>query len=176
MNNQKDKIALYIIWGFTFIVYALVISLHYLPQANNIPVFAKNLPLLNACLNGTAFILLIMSYFFIRKKKVLLHKRCTLTACVLSIFFLLSYVLYHYLCGDASYEGDYKGVFIFILISHIILAAISLPFIIITLYRGLQGDFMKHKKIAKKIFPIWLYVTLTGVFVYVFLRDYYNCI
>ena len=128
MNNKKDNIVLYFIWGITFLVYAIVIVLHYLPQANNIPYFAKYLPMLNACLNGSAFVFLILAYFFIKKKKILIHKRCTLTACVLSIIFLLSYVLYHYLCGDSSYGGKYRSLFSFILISHILIVLYSRDF------------------------------------------------
>ena len=176
MKNKKDNIILCFIWGITFLVYAIVIILHYLPQSANIPVFAKHLPMLNAILNGAAFVFLILAYVFIKKKNIYFHKICTLTACVLSIIFLLSYVLYHYLCGDSNYGGAYEFLFGFILISHILLAGISFPFIMITLYRGLKGDFIKHKKISKKVFPVWLYVTLTGVLVYVFLSPYYICI
>ena len=114
MKNKKDNIILCFIWGITFLVYAIVIILHYLPQSANIPVFAKHLPMLNAILNGTAFVFLILAYVFIKKKNIYFHKICTLTACVLSIIFLLSYVLYHYLCGDSNYGGAYEFLFGFI--------------------------------------------------------------
>ena len=96
MTSKRDNIVLYFIWGITFLVYAIIIILHYLPQSTNIPVFAKYLPMLNAVLNGTAFVFLTLAYVFIKKKKIFFHKTCTLTACILSIIFLLSYILYHY--------------------------------------------------------------------------------
>ena len=173
---KKNNIIPYIIWGVTIAVYVIVVVLHDLPPNSNPPYFAKYLPMINACLNGTAFIVLILAFIFIKKRFIVLHKTCTLTACILSILFLLSYVLYHYLCGPTKYDGDYNSIYKFILISHILLAGGSLPFIMLTLYRGLQGDFTRHKKLAKIIFPIWLYVTFTGVCVYFFLSKYYKCV
>ncbi len=170
---QNRKLAITSIWVFTVVVYALVISLHYLPSVENKPSFTSFQPLLNAIINGTCFILLISSLIAIKKKNIELHKKLNTTAMLLSVVFLLNYVLYHYLSGDTSYLGEAKAFFYFILITHILLAGISLPLILIAYYRGLSGDVERHRKIVKITYPIWLYVTFTGVMVYAFLSPYY---
>lgn len=168
-----EKTAKYGIIGFTAVVYLLVIILHEMPTAEFVPEFVKSFPLLNAMINGTCFLLLVLSLFAIKAQKVSLHKLLNTTAMALSVVFLLSYVTYHYFVGDGVYGGDYKGVYYFILITHILLAALSLPFILFAYYRGFIGDLKKHRKIVKFTFPIWLYVTLTGVLVYLFMAPYY---
>lgn len=161
-------------YAFTAVVYVLVLSLHYLPQAENIPAFARFLPLFNASVNGTCAVLLILSLLAIKQKKISLHQRLNTIAMLLSVLFLLSYVLYHYFYGDSKYGGDYKGLYYFILISHILLAAISLPGILMAYYKGWLGNVAAHRRIVKYIYPVWLYVTITGVVVYLFLKDYYQ--
>jgi putative membrane protein len=162
------------IYAFTAVVYILVLSLHYLPQAENIPGFAQFLPLLNASLNGSCSVLLILSLIAVKQKKIALHQQLNTLAMLLSVVFLLSYVLYHYFYGDASYGGENKVLYYFILISHILLAALSLPGILMAYYKGWLGDVEGHRKIVKLIYPVWLYVTITGVFVYLFLKNYYQ--
>jgi len=169
----NKKLAIRSIWAFTAVVYALVISLHYLPEVANRPSFTSFQPLLNAFINGTCFVLLIVSLIAIKNKKVGLHKKLNTTAMLLSVVFLLNYVLYHYLAGDTSYQGDSKTFFYIILASHILLAGLSLPMILIAYYRGLTGDLIAHRRIVRFTYPIWLYVTFTGVLVYVFLAPYY---
>lgn len=135
----------------------------------------RHLPLFHACLNGTTFFLLLLAFYFIRTKKIALHKTTMLGAAGLSAVFLLSYVLYHSTAPQAHYGGggSLKYVYYFILLTHILLAAIILPFVLITLYRGLNNQFEKHKKIARITFPLWLYVAFTGVLVYIFMAPYY---
>lgn len=162
------------IYVFTAVVYILVLSLHYLPQAENIPSFARFLPLFNASVNGTCAVLLLLSLAAIKQKKIALHQRLNTLAMILSVLFLLSYVLYHYFYGDSKYGGDYKGLYYFILISHILLAAVSLPGILMAYYKAWLGDVVAHRRIVRYTYPVWLYVTITGVVVYLFLKDYYQ--
>jgi putative membrane protein len=110
----------------------------------------------------------------VKKGNVGLHKKLTSTGMLLSLVFLLSYVLYHTLADSTAYEGDMTGLYYFILVTHIILAGLSLPFILFAYYRGFIGDVEKHKKIVKFTYPVWLYVALTGVVVYIFLSPYYS--
>lgn len=168
-----EKTAKYGIIAFTAVVYLLVIVLHEMPTAEFVPEFVRTFPLLNAMINGTCFLLLVLSLLAIKSQKVSLHKLLNTTAMALSVVFLLSYVTYHYFVGDGTYGGDYKGIYYFILITHILLAALSLPFILFAYYRGFIGDLERHKKIVKFTYPIWLYVTLTGVLVYLFMAPYY---
>ena len=161
------------IWIFTGVVFALVLCLHEIQKAAFDVPFTKNLPQLNATINGTCFILLLLSLFMIKQKNITMHKRLNTLAMVLSVFFLLSYVTYHMFNADTKYLGDHATLYYFILFSHILLAAVSLPMILFSYYRGLTGDIQKHKKLVRFTYPIWLYVTLTGVLVYLFLAPYY---
>ncbi|MCH9822833.1 MAG: DUF420 domain-containing protein [Bacteroidetes bacterium] len=161
------------IYLFSALVYALVIVLHELPGAEVAPEFTVYQPLMHSIINGTCFILLLLSLSFIKRGNVAMHKRLNTTAMLLSVLFLLSYVVYHYFAGDTAYLGDYKGLYIFILITHILLAGLSLPFILLAYYHGFIGNIVKHKKMVRFVFPVWLYVTFTGVIVYLFLAPYY---
>ncbi|MDA9671767.1 DUF420 domain-containing protein [bacterium] len=125
------------------------------------------LPLVNASLNGITTILLLIGYIFILNKMIDKHKIVMLSAFGTSSLFLVSYIIYHWFkSGPKSYVGDYQAVYYFILLTHIILAAIIIPLALFTLYRGLNTQIEKHKKIAKITFPIWLYVSVTGVIIY----------
>lgn len=159
---------------FTIVVYALVIILHEFKYEGEAPQWIASFPAVNAFLNGTCFVLLISSLLAIKKKNVTLHQKLNTSAMVLSVVFLLCYVVYHFFYPDTSYGGDYKGLYIFILLTHILLAAVSLPFILFAYYRGWIGDVERHRKIVKFTFPIWLYVTMTGVVVYLLLAPYYG--
>lgn len=173
MAVKENKSIVIGIWLFTIVVYALVISLHYLPSLETVPEFTKSLPLFHATLNGSCFLLLIMSLIAIKKKNILLHKRLNTLAMIFSVVFLLSYVLYHVTNDDTLYGGEYKALYYFILLTHILLAALSLPAILFAYYRALIGDIEKHRKIVRYTYPVWLYVALTGVLVYIFLKPYY---
>ncbi len=130
-----------------------------------------DLPTLNAALNGTSAILLALGYLFIRRKKVDLHKACMVSAFGTSTLFLVSYLIYHYHAGSKPFlgEGWTRPVYFAILISHVILATVTLPLTIVTLARGLRGRFEKHRSIARWALPVWLYVSVTGVAVYLML-------
>ena len=127
-----------------------------------------HVPTLNACLNAASFVLLITGYVFIRRKNITAHRICMSSACVASLLFLSSYLAYHYQHGATKFPGTgtLRTVYFCILISHTILAVVILPLIIRLLKHALKGDFEKHKKLARLTFPLWVYVSLTGVVVY----------
>ncbi len=128
------------------------------------------LPITNAIINSVTAFLLILGYVFIRKKKVEAHKIVMLTAFGTSTLFLASYVVYHWFkSGPKAYLGDYQTIYYIILFSHIILAAMIIPLALFTLYRGWTNDIKRHKKIARITLPIWLYVSITGVLIYLML-------
>jgi len=127
-----------------------------------------DLPTINALLNSTSAVFLLIGYRYIRAKKVQKHRVCMMIAFVSSILFLASYLTYHALTGSKQFPGTgaAKTIYFVILISHTILAAAVPPLAIITLYRAWKGQFEKHRRIAHWAFPIWLYVSITGVLVY----------
>jgi uncharacterized membrane protein YozB (DUF420 family) len=134
-------------------------------------------PHLNAILNALSGIFVVIGFYFIQKRKIVLHRKCMLTAFVLSAIFLVSYLAHHALrtyffgLGPTKFtgEGIIRPVYFTILTTHTILAAVIAPLIVITLYRALKGKFEMHKKLARWVFPIWLYVSITGVIVYLML-------
>ena len=130
------------------------------------------LPIVNASLNGITTILLVIGYFLIRNKMIEKHKIVMLTAFGTSSLFLVSYVIYHWFkSGPKLYNGNYETIYFIILITHIILAAAIIPLALFTLYRGLNTQIDKHRKIARITFPIWLYVSVTGVIIYLMLYN-----
>jgi putative membrane protein len=128
------------------------------------------LPAMNAGINSTVSILLIMALYFIRRKNIAAHKTVMVSALVLSIFFLVSYVLYHSAHGDVKYGGTgfWKGTYFFVLGTHILLSMAVVPLALFAVYRGLSNSVARHKKIVRWAWPIWLYVSITGVIVYLF--------
>jgi len=135
----------------------------------------SSLPLMHAFLNGTTFLFLIMAVIAIKKKKVTIHRTFMLIALVLSSLFLVSYVVYHFTHPSAKFlgEGAVRYIYFSILISHIILSVPVIPLALLSVYRGWTDDIKRHKKIVKFAFPIWLYVSFTGVLVYLFMQPYY---
>ncbi|MAX05039.1 MAG: hypothetical protein CMD19_01035 [Flavobacteriales bacterium] len=133
------------------------------------------LPLVNATINGTVFFILIFAIKAIKNKNRKLHERLIYLSLILSTLFLLSYVVHHATHDPVSYggEGFLKYCYYFILISHITLSTIIIPLVLVTLSRALKEKFEAHKKIAKITFPIWLYVSATGVLVYILISPYY---
>ncbi len=133
------------------------------------------LPHLNACLNGTSAILLISGFIFIRSGNVLAHRTCQITALVVSLLFLTSYLTYHYHHGATRFQGTglARPLYFTVLTSHTILAMVIVPLVIMTFYRAFRGDFIKHRRIARITLPLWLYVCITGVIVYLMLYQIY---
>jgi putative membrane protein len=173
---------------FVFLV-VLILNRHLIPAPATIPSFIVYLPKLNAILNGTCSILLLTSFYFIKQGNITVHKRINIFTFCLSSIFLVSYILFHYLNPETRF-GDLNGdgilspeekaavgsiryIYYVILTSHIILAAGVLPLILLSFYRGLQMQVEKHKKLVRWTFPIWLYVTVTGVIVYFMIAPYY---
>jgi len=130
-----------------------------------------DLPALNAVLNATSAILLSAGYRFIRRRQITAHKRCMLTACATSALFLMSYLTYHYYVGSMPFRGQgwARPLYFTILISHTTLAATIVPLAIMTLFRAWKADFRKHARLARWTWPIWMYVSVTGVIIYVML-------
>jgi len=131
----------------------------------------RDLPLLNAVLNTACTLLLLAGYYLIRRKRIRAHRNVMITALSVSAMFLLSYLIYHFNVGSVRFtgEGGVRVVYFAILISHTILAAVVPPLAIITLVRGLSEKFDRHKAIARWTLPIWLYVSATGVSIYLML-------
>ena len=132
------------------------------------------LPAINATLNATAAVLLIAAYILIRKRRVQAHRRVMLTAFCVSVAFLVCYLIYHAQVGSVAYQktGTIRTVYFGVLITHTVLAAVVPVLAILTLRRGLGADFKRHRKIARWTLPIWLYVSVTGVVVYLMLYQF----
>jgi uncharacterized membrane protein YozB (DUF420 family) len=128
----------------------------------------SDLPTVNATLNATSAILLMIGYACIRRRKVAAHRVCMISACVTSTLFLISYLTYHYHHGSTPFPGQgwIRTVYFTILVSHTILAAAVVPLVLVTLSRALRERFDKHRRIARWTLPVWLYVSVTGVIVY----------
>ncbi len=130
----------------------------------------SSLPTVNAALNGTATLLLLTGFVLIKRGNVEAHRKAMLAAFGVSAAFLVSYVVYHWFkAGPKAYAGDHRGLDLTILLSHIVLAAVVLPLQLITLYRGWRMQRAKHRRVARWTFPIWLYVSVTGVIIYAML-------
>jgi putative membrane protein len=175
---KNDKIFFRIAMAISVIVFLLVAALNkrLIPVPETYPSFINYFPMINAIINGTCFFLLIFSLLAIKQKKVQLHKKINLSTFLLSSLFLIFYVVYHYFAPETKFPIDapYRGIYIPLLISHIILAAIILPMILMSLYLGLNNRIELHKKWTRFTWPIWLYVTFTGVMVYLMISPYYH--
>lgn len=138
----------------------------------DLPVF---LPPIYAGINAVTSVLLLLAFWAIKNKKIDLHENLIKACMVLSAVFLILYVLYHMTSDSTSFggEGMIRWVYFFVLISHILLSIVVIPFVLITFVRGITRDVERHKKIARITFPIWLYVTVTGVIVYYMISPYY---
>jgi putative membrane protein len=135
----------------------------------------SSLPLLNAVLNGLSALLLSGGYLAIRRGAVAVHKGFMLSACVTSALFLISYLTYHYSAGSRPFpgQGGIRPVYFTVLLSHTILAAVNVPLVLITLYRALTAQWQRHRRLARWTLPVWLYVSVTGVIIYVMLYQLY---
>lgn len=138
-------------------------------------------PHLNAFLNATAGVFLLAGFYFIRTRQISKHRACMVAAATVSALFLVCYLTHHAIrtyyfgLGPTRFtgEGIIRPIYMTILLSHTILATVVAPFILLTLWRGLKGQYEKHKKIARIVFPVWLYVSVTGVIVYLLLYQIY---
>lgn len=133
------------------------------------------LPHLNALLNTTSGIFLVAGYFFIRRRRITAHLVCMISAFVVSVAFLISYLIYHYthLATPFTGQGLVRPVYYTILATHVVLAMVIVPLILVTLTRAARSEFFRHRKIARWTLPLWLYVSVTGVIVYLMLYHFY---
>lgn len=174
--HKNDKLAYWLIGIVSVAIFCGVVFLKQtklsLSVNFDVHIFAR----INAIINSCVSALLVAGLIFVKQKKYDLHKKTMLSAILLSVLFLISYIAHHLLADSTSYggTGTLRLVYFFVLITHIILAGIILPFILLTAYRGLTAEFPKHKKWAKITFPIWLYVSITGVLVYLMISPYYQ--
>ena len=187
--TKNDTKARYRIITLSVIVFIAIVALgriEWKPELEfDIHIFAT----LNAFINSAVTVLLLGGLIAVKRKNYLLHKRVMITAMVLSALFLISYVLHHLfagstLFGDADHDGivtevekmavgNLRMIYFIILLTHILLAAIILPFILYTSYRALTGEWEKHKKLARITWPIWFYVAITGPIIYLMISPYY---
>ncbi|MCU0437694.1 MAG: DUF420 domain-containing protein [Raineya sp.] len=141
----------------------------------NLGEWTKMLPHVNAVINSLTAILLILGLVFIKQKNIKAHQNTMLAAFSLGSLFLVTYVLYHFSNESTKYpDNGYRMIYLFILISHIVLSMGVVRFVLLSLYYALNKDFVNHKKVTKIAFPIWLYVSITGVIVYFMISPYYT--
>ncbi|MDQ6761502.1 MAG: DUF420 domain-containing protein [Bacteroidota bacterium] len=190
MLDRNDKKAAILIWIVSIIVFAAVALLAEIKINVSLPFNAHLFATANAIINSFVALLLVAALLAVKSRKFILHKNIMLVAITLSLLFLLSYICHHLLSGDTKYgdlnhdgilsadekslAGNMRYVYYFILITHIPLAGIILPFILFTAYRALTADYMRHMKLARITWPIWFYVAVTGVIVYLMIRPYYS--
>ena len=188
--QKNDKQAKLLIGIFSVVVLVAVTFLSKFTLVVELPFDKHIFALANALLNATVAVLLIAALVAVKQQKYAVHKNIMLIALLLSVLFLVSYIAHHLFAGETKFgDTDHDGLvsaaeisvvgntrsFYFILLAtHIILAATSLPFILFTAYRGLTSEFEDHKKIARRIWPIWFYVAVTGPLVYMMIKPYYN--
>lgn len=174
-NRKKSKTLIIIA---SLVIPVVVTLLRYIPNPELSDSAMRTLyvlPLINAILNGSTFLLLLAAFAAIKKKNIEKHKKLVSTAMIFSGLFLVSYILFHGILPETPYggEGSIKTAYYIILITHILLSAIIVPMALTAYSHGLAGRIELHRKIVKFAFPFWLYVTITGVVVYIMIQPYY---
>ncbi len=175
--HKKERLYSWIILILSLLIPAAVGVLYLLNgRAGFQGVNLRWVPGFNAIINSATFWVLIIAWLFVRRKQYVAHKRMMLLALLLSVVFLVGYVAYHATYESTHYGGPgfWKGVYYFLLLTHILLAAAIVPLVLITLFRALTGRYDRHRKIARFTLPVWLYVALTGVLVYLMISPYYG--
>jgi putative membrane protein len=174
--QKNDPKAKWLIGIFSFVVFAAVVILGRVKLEVDLGFDVHIFAAINAVINSAIAVLLIAALWAVKAKKYLLHKQMMMTALLLSVLFLVSYIAHHLLAGDTKFggEGAIRTIYYIILITHIFLAAIILPFILFTAYRALTAEYATHKKLAKYTWPLWLYVAITGPVVYWMISPYYQ--
>lgn len=188
--RKNDKTAFRLIWLVSVVVFLGIAVLSGVKLNVELDFDPHIFATLNAIINSCVALLLIAALIAVKSRKYLLHKKLMIAAIILSILFLISYVSHHLLSDETKFgdldhngilssdekalAGSLRYVYYFILLTHIPLAAIILPFILFTSYRALSGDYEKHKKLARITWPVWLYVAISGVVVYLLINPYYH--
>lgn len=190
--KKNDAKARKLIIVFSIIVFAAVSVLgrYNLAGKVELPFDVHLFALANAIINAIVAILLIAGLFLVKRRYYLLHKKIMLTAMILSVLFLVSYICHHLFAGEARFgetdgieglsdaektaAGTMRIIYLVILSTHIPLAGLALPFILFAAYRALTGDYEKHKRLVRIIWPLWFYVAVTGVIIYIMISPYYS--
>ncbi len=188
--KKNDKQARLLILVFSFVVFAAVSFLTQVKINLNLGFNVHVFALINAVINTITAVLLLSALIAVKNGYYLLHKRIMITALILSVLFLVSYITHHLLAGEAYFGdanhdgvvsnaeklavGNTRTVYLILLATHILLASIILPFILFTAYRGLISEFDKHKKLARITWPLWFYVAVTGPVIYWMIHPYYR--
>ena len=188
--KKNDKTARVLIWSVSIITFLAIAVLSGIKLNVNLPFNPHVFAAFNAVVNSCVAILLIAALIAVKQKHYLLHKKIMIAAIVLSVLFLISYVCHHLFSGETRFgdlnhdgilspgeklqAGSLRYIYYAILITHIPLAGIILPFILFTAYRALSGDYKKHKKLSRITWPIWFYVAVSGVVVYLLISPYYS--
>ena len=188
--KRNDRKARMLTWAVSIVVFMAVVLLSKVKLDIDLGFNPHIFATINAIINSIVSLLLVAGLIAVRSQRYLFHKKLMLAAIVLSLIFLLSYICHHLLSGDTKYgdvdhdgilsageqslAGTMRYVYYFVLATHIPLAGIILPFILFTAYRALTADYGRHKKLARITWPVWLYVAVSGVVVYVMIRPYYN--
>lgn len=187
--KKNDRKASWLIIVFSVIVFSAVVLLSKVKLEVDLGFDVHLFAMINALINSCVTILLVLALLAVKRKKYETHRNLMLTAMVLSVLFLVSYICHHLLAGDTRFgdinhdgivnevektaAGSLRIIYYIILGTHIPLAGIILPFILFTAYRALTGEYTAHKKLARITWPVWLYVALTGVAVYLLISPYY---
>ena len=188
--KKNDKLAYILIGVFSVVVFVVVTFLSKFTLELELPFDKHIFALINAVLNTCVSVLLVAGLVAVKQKNYSLHKSLMMTAMIFSLLFLVTYIAHHLLAGEAKFGdanldgvvddaekallGNTRPFYLVLLGTHIVLAATSLPFILWTAYRALTSDFAAHKNLAKKVWPIWFYVAVTGPIVYLMIKQYYN--
>lgn len=187
-NDKKAKILITIV---SVVIFLVVASLSKIPPPDFPFDFDKHVfAFINSVINSAVAVLLVVGLVAVKQKKFVFHKNVMMVAIVLSVLFLVFYIAHHLFAGDSKFGdinhdnilseaekatvGGLRYFYYFILITHIILAAVILPFILFTAYRALTGEYSRHKKIARYTWPLWFYIAITGVIVYWMIAPYYS--
>ena len=174
--RKNDRKAKTLIWLFSAIVFIAVTALSRVKLEVDLGFDLHSFARVNAIINSIVAVLLVAALIAVRSGKYLLHKRIMLFAMVLSIIFLMSYICHHLFTGETRFggEGIARTIYYIVLFTHIPLAGLILPFILFTAYRAMIGEWPQHKRLARITWPIWLYVAITGVVVYLMISPYYS--
>lgn len=186
-NDRKAKI---LIWTVSIIVFVAVVILSKVKLVLELPFNVHVFATINAVINSMVAVLLLAGLVTAKSKKYVIHKRIMLSAIILSVLFLVSYICHHLLAGETKYgdlnhdgvlslnetalAGSARVFYYLLLLTHIPLAAIILPFILFTAYRALTGEYDKHRKLVRITWPVWFFVAVSGVVVYLMISPYYN--
>jgi putative membrane protein len=187
--QKNDKKAHILIWIFSAIVFLAVTILDKITLDVNLGFNPHIFAMLSAGVNSIVSVLLVVGLLFVKQKKYQLHKNTMMFTMALSVLFLVFYIAHHLFTGETKYgdinhdgllsddeislAGTMRYVYYVIISTHVILAGIVMPFVLYSAYRGLTGEFSLHKKLVRYTFPIWLYVAVTGVIVYLMISPYY---